>query len=81
MLNNKLLSSGKLLVSVPLNLEVLTVTEVVRYVYCKSCNGYGPRVLVKCDEHDKPTYLQFIDIDYNEEAKAKAIEAWNRRSN
>ena len=50
-------------------------------VYCKSCNSYGPRVLVRCDEQNKPTYLQFMDIDYNEEAKAKAIEAWNRRGN
>jgi len=44
-------------------------------VYCKNCNSYGPRVLIRCNEHNTPARLQFMNIDYNEEAKAKAIEA------
>ena len=49
-------------------------------VYCKACNTYGPRVLVRCNKPDTPPYLQIMNIDYNEEAKAKAIGAWNNRS-
>ncbi len=49
-------------------------------VYCKDCNTYGPRVLVKCNEDDKPAYRQYMDIDFNEVAKAEAVKAWNNRS-
>jgi len=57
--------------------------DIINYrtcVYCKNCNSYGPRVLVRCNDPKTPTYLRTMDIEYNEKAKAKAIEAWNKRS-
>lgn len=49
-------------------------------VYCKDCYGYGPRVLVKHVEPDKPYYLRSMNIDFNEVAKEEAVKAWNDRS-
>lgn len=60
--------------------QTYDITNYRVCIYCRNCNSCGPRVLVKHVEQDKPYYLRFMDIDYNEEAKAKAIEAWNNRS-
>ena len=59
--------------------ETYDYTNYRTCVYCKNCNSYGPRVLVKHVEPNEPYYLQTIDTDGYEEAKAKAIEAWNNR--
>ena len=45
-------------------------------VYCKSCNAYGPRVLVKLE--NKP-YTSREELANNPEAIRQAIEAWNNR--
>lgn len=60
--------------------QTYDITNYRVCVYCKNCNSYGPRVLVRCNKPNTPNYLQFMTIDYNEEAKNKAIEAWNKRS-
>lgn len=48
-------------------------------IYCKDCNSYGPRVLVKHVEPNEPYYLRSMNIDFNEVAKAEAVKAWNDR--
>ena len=45
-------------------------------MYCKECNCYGKRTLVKLTEEECSRY----DVENNEKYKDLAIKAWNTRT-
>lgn len=52
----------------------------VRYhaaMYCNKCHCYGARTLTKTVRHED--YRGRTEIENNDEVKAAAIEAWNKR--